>query len=63
MLTQFINERNLSPSTIRNYTSTVSLYEKLNTKSLDELIDEAEKEEIKKSDGKIVKLKKTYQLP
>ena len=58
MLTQFINERNLSPSTIRNYTSTVSLYEKLNNKSLDELIDEAEREEMEKIRWKNRKIKK-----
>ena len=58
MLNQFINERNLSQSTIRNYTSSVKLYEKLNNKTLNELIDEAEKEEIRKMRWKERKLKK-----
>ena len=58
MLKQFINERNLSHSTIRNYSSAVNLYEKLNNKTLDELIEEAENEEILKIRWKERKIKK-----
>ena len=58
MLNQFINERNLSASTIRNYVSAVDLYEKINCKTLDELIDEAEREEIEKIRWKDRELKK-----
>ena len=48
MLTEFINDRNLSSSSMRNYRSAVRLYENLNGKTLDELIDEAEREELEK---------------
>ncbi len=58
MLTQFINDRNLSPSSIRNYTSAVRIYEKLSNKTLTELIDEAESEEIKKIRWKDRKIRK-----
>lgn len=58
MLSQFIKDRNLSSSTIRNYSSAVVLYEKLNGKTLDELIVEAEEEEIQKIPWKNRKLKK-----
>ncbi len=58
MLTEFIKDRNLSPSSIRNYTSAVRIYEKLNNKTLTELIDEAEREEIEKIRWKDRKIKK-----
>ena len=58
MLKQFINERNLSHSTIRNYSSAVKLYENLNNKILDELIEEAEKEEKEKIRWKDRRVKK-----
>ena len=58
MLTQFIKDRNLSPSTIRNYSSATVLYEKLNDKTLNELIVEAEAEEIQKIPWKSRELRK-----
>lgn len=58
MLTEFIKDRNLSSSSIRNYRSAVKLYENLNSKSLNELIDEAEREEIQKIRWKDRSLKK-----
>lgn len=58
MLTQFIKDRNLSPSTIRNYSSATVLYEKLNNKTLNELIVEAEAEEIQKIPWKNRELRK-----
>ena len=58
MLTQFLNDRNLSSSSIRNYTSAVRIYEELNNKTLDDLINEAEREEIKKIRWKDREIKK-----
>ena len=58
MLSQFIREKNLSPSTIRNYTSSVKIYEKQNNKSLNQLILEAEHEENLKIPWKKRKIKK-----
>ena len=58
MLKQFIEERNLSPSSIRNYTSAVKIYEELNKKSLNQLILEAEHEENQNIPWKKRKIKK-----
>ena len=58
MLKEFIKDRNLSPSSIRNYTSAAKIYEKLNNKTITELMDEAEREEIKKIRWKDRKIKK-----
>lgn len=58
MLTEFIKDRNLSSSSMRNYRSAVRLYENLNGKTLDELIDEAEREELEKVRWKDRSLKK-----
>ena len=58
MLTEFIKDRNLSPSSIRNYTSAARIYENLNNKTITELIYEAEREEIEKIRWKDRKIKK-----
>ena len=58
MLTEFIKDRNLSSSSIRNYRSAVRLYENINSKTLNELIDEAEREELEKIRWKDRRLKK-----
>ncbi len=58
MLKEFISDRNLSPSSIRNYASAVRIYEELNNKTLKELIDEAEREELEKIRWKDRKIRK-----
>lgn len=58
MLKQFIENRNLSQSTARNYTSAVKIYEELNNKSLNQLIQEAEQEENLNISWKRRKIKK-----
>lgn len=58
MLKQFIEERNLSASTIRNYASAVQIYENLNDKTLNQLILEAEYEENQKIPWKKRKIKR-----